>query len=128
MDAGRGDAAHRHDGARQLALQGALLVQVLLELGLAQHRLVVENLVADAARGHEPLARQHQARRADLVAADEDGRAVALGAVLDARLVQGGADLGGFAQVEVGIEESVGRLAYPQHDGDQHGRDAGGDA
>jgi hypothetical protein len=102
------DAAHGHDGARQLAFEGALLIEVLLELGLAQHRLVVEDFVADAARGHEPLARHQHAGLAHLVAADEDRRAVALGAVFDAGAVQRGGDFRGFTQVEVGIQQGVG--------------------
>ena len=128
VHAGGGDAAHGHDGARQLALEGALLVQLLLELGLAEHRLVVEDLVAHRAGGHETLARQHQAGFAHLVAVDHDGGAVALGRVFDAGLIQGRGDLARFLQVQVGIEQGVRRLADAQHHGDQHGRDAGGDA
>ncbi len=128
VDAGGGDAAHRHDGARQFALQGALFVQLLLELGLAQDRLVVEQLVADRARRHQSLAGDQHPGRAHLVAVDHDGRAVALGRIFDVGLVQGGGDLAGLAQVQVGIEQRVGRLAHTQHDGDQHGGHAGGDA
>ena len=65
-----------------------VLALFLLELGLAQHRLVVEDLVADRAGGHESLAGDQHARLADLVAADEDGRAVALRGIFDAGAVQ----------------------------------------
>ena len=80
--------SQRADGAGQFAFQGALAVQVLDEVGLAQRRGVVEDLVADRARGRQALARQHQAGGGHLVAVDHDGRAVALDLVLDAGLVE----------------------------------------
>jgi hypothetical protein len=128
MDARGGDAAHRHDGARQFTLQGALLVQLLLELGLAQHRLAVEELVTDRSGRHETLAGDQHPRRADVVAIDHHGRTVALRRIFDARLLQGAGDLAGFAQIQIGIEQGVGRLAHAQHDGHQHGGHARGDA
>ncbi len=128
VDAGGGDAAHRHDGAGQFALQGALFVQLLLEFGLAQDRLIVEDFVADRAGGHEPLFGDQHPRRAHVVAIDHDGRAVALGGVFDAGLLQGGGDFAGLAQIEIGIEQGVRRLAHAQHDGDQDGGHARGDA
>ena len=67
-------------------------------------------------------------RRADLVAIDHDGRAIALRRIFDVGLVQGGRDLAGLAQVQIGIEQRVERLAHPKHDGDQHGGHARGDA
>jgi hypothetical protein len=127
-DPGGIDAAHGQDGAGQLALEGPLFIEVLLELGLAQDRLAVEDFVADRAGGDEALAGDQHTRLTDFIAAHEDGRAVSLGGIFDAGGVEGGGDLGGLLQVEVGVQQGVGGLADAQHDGDQHGRDAGGDA
>ena len=127
-DPGRVDPAHRQDGAGQLALEGAFLVEVLLKLGLAEHRLIVENFVADRARSHQPLAGNQHARLAHLIATDEDGRAVSLGGVFDPGGVESGRDLGRLLEVEVGVQQGIRSLADAQHDGDQHGRDAGGNA
>ena len=128
MDAGGVDAAIGQDGARKFAFQRTLFIEILLELGLAQHRLVVEDLIADRAGGHETLGRRQHARRADLVAVDHDGRAVASTGVFDPGLVQGLGDLAGLLEIEVGIEQRVRRLADTQHHGHQHRRHAGGDA
>jgi hypothetical protein len=101
---------------------------LLDEVGLAQGAAGVENLVADRAGGHQTLARDQQTGRIDLVAGDQDGRAVAPGLVLDAGLIQRLGDRRGFLQVEVGIEELVGLLADHKDDRGDHGDRAGADA
>ena len=118
-DAGEGDAVQRTDGARQLAFQGALLVQVLDEIGLTQGAGVVEQLVAERPRGHQALARHQQAGGGHLVAVDHDGRAVTLDLVLDPGLVQRLGDRGGFLEVEVRVEQRLGLVADVEDQGGQ---------
>lgn len=104
--------------ASMLLLVGLPLFQEK-KLGLAQHRLGVEDLIADRTGGHEAASGQHQPCLADLVAVDHDGRAVAACGVGDARLLQRRRDLAGLAQVEVGIEQRVRGLADAGHHEDQ---------
>ncbi len=124
VDARRGDAVEGLDGARQLAFQGALVVEVLHELGLAKRRRIVENFVTDRAGGRQALAGQQQARLVDGFAVDHDRRTIALQLILDAGLVQVGRDLLGFFKVEIGIEQRF-RLGA---DVQKHGRQDGGHA
>jgi hypothetical protein len=126
VDAGRGDPLQRTDGAGELALERALAVQVLDEVGLAERGGAVEDLVADRTRGRQALARQHQTGRGDLVARHHDGRAVALGLVLHPGLVERLGDGRGLAQVEVGIEQGLGLGADAQDQGEEGRGDSGG--
>ncbi len=119
VDAGGGDALQRADGAGELAFQGALAVEVLDEIGLAERRRRVEDLVAHRAGGRQALARQHQAGGGDLVAGHQDGRAVALDLVLDPALVESLGDGPGLLEVEIGIEQGAGLVAEIVDDGEQ---------
>ncbi len=128
VHAGLGHPVQGADGARQLAFGGALHVQLLNEVGLAQRALGVENLVADRAGGGQALAGQHQAGGGDLVALDHDGRAVAFDLIFDVRLFEGLGDRPGLAQIEVGIQQAHGLDAQVQYDGGDEGGRAGADA
>lgn len=121
------DALHGLDRALQLALQGALAVQLLDEVGLAERIVGVEDFVADGAGAHEPFAGHHQAGAGDLVARHHDGRAVALGFILDAGLIQRLGDFRGFLQVQVRIEQLTGLLAHEHDQGHEHGDDTRAD-
>ncbi len=93
VDAGGGDAVDRADGARQLALQGALAVQAA---GRSRSgpgpRRCRRSRSRPSPEVTRPLPDSIRRRGGDLVAGDHDGRAVALGLVLDAGLVEGGGD------------------------------------
>ena len=128
MDAGGLDAVPALDGALQLALQGALAVQLLDEVGLAQRAAGVEDLVADRAGGHQTLGEDQLAGGVDLVAGDIDRRAVALGLVLDAGGVERLGGGGGFLGVDIGQQQLVGLLAHHHHHGGDHGDRAHHDA
>ena len=68
MHAHGADAAHGADGARDLALQRAGLVDLLLELGGGEAIGSVEDLVADGAAGGQALVGQRQPCLGDLSA------------------------------------------------------------
>ena len=62
MHAHGADAVHGADGARDLALQRAGLVDLLLEFGGGEAVAAIEDLVADGAAGGQALLGQHQPR------------------------------------------------------------------
>src|SRR5687768_16302316 len=55
MNARRLNASDRSDGARQLALERAQVIDALNEAGRRERIALVENLVADAAARRQPL-------------------------------------------------------------------------
>jgi hypothetical protein len=128
VDTGGAHAVPALDGTLQLALQGALAVQLLDEVGLAQRAAGVEDFVADRARGHETLGEDQLTGGVDLVAGDIDRRAVALGLVLDAGGVERLGGGGGFLGVDVRQQQLVGLLAHHHHHGGDHGDPADHDA
>ena len=83
MDARALDPADRADGARQLALERAEMVDALDEARRGEGVALVEDLVADAAAGRQALAGKLHADAGEVLARDEDGLAVAAGLVAD---------------------------------------------
>ena len=105
VHAGGTHAADGADGAHQLALQRAGLVDFLLEVGRGEAVAAIEDFVADRTAGGQSLLRQHQAgfrhlvgRHQDLVAAGCDP----VGDVVAAKHVH---HLGGVARVEVAVQQ-----------------------
>ena len=76
MDACADDFSDLRDGSRELALEGAPVVQLLHEVGHADGA-AVKDLESDAASRREPVAGELQAEVVDLRAGDEDRRAAA---------------------------------------------------
>lgn len=89
---------------------------------------LVEDFVADRPGGHQALAGHQQAGGGDLVAVDLDGRAVTAELILDAGLVEGGDDFGGFLGVEVGPQDLLGLGHEAAGQGDDRRQQADPDA
>ena len=128
LHAGECHPVQRADGAGKFPLERPLAVEVLNEIGLAEGAGVVEYLVADRARGRQAFRRQHEPGRCDLVARHHDGRAVTLGVVFDAGLIQRLADRGRFLQVKVGVEQRFRLTAHVQDKREERRRHAGRNA
>ena len=120
VDPGLVHAADVLDRPRQLAFEGALVVQLLHEVRHAE-RAPVEELVADGALRDEAGARELEAEVVDGVALDVDGRAALAEVVRDVLLPELLDDLGGVGGVEPAEEEGVVRPVGPVRHGPQHG-------
>ncbi|MNT26653.1 hypothetical protein D3C72_1622460 [compost metagenome] len=115
------DAADRFDGARQLAFEPALVVDLLGELAGAE-LLVVHQFEAHAAGLGQALRRELQARFRHLVARDQD-RAAALGELVGhVHLLQRRDDRAAVAVRHVGVEHLVVGAAAPQEESGRHRR------
>ena len=93
---GAGDAVDLPDGLGDLALEGALVGDLLLEGGGAELLLVEELEAGLRAAAGQPLAGEGDARLGLLAGDDGDGGAVVLELVGDAGLVERGGDLAGL--------------------------------
>ena len=105
MHAHAADTLHGADGAGDLALQRAGLVDLLLELGGDEAVGTIEDLVADRAAGGQTLAGQRHACLGHLIGRYQDLAAVGgdtIGDVAAGELID---HLGGIAQVKVTIEQ-----------------------
>ena len=77
------DAVYRTDGADDLALERARLVDLLLELGCGDAVGTIEDLVADGATGRQAFAGKRQPRIRHLRGGHQDLAAVACDAIRD---------------------------------------------
>ena len=121
------DAVHGADGAGDLALQRACLVDLLLELGGGEAIGAVEDLVADRAAGRQALAGQRQACLGHLLGGHQDLAAVGGDTVRDVAAGKLLDHLGGIAQVEVAVEQRHRLGAATQHHKRQHSEHAESD-
>ena len=119
MDARRLDAAEARDGARELALEGTLVVQALEEVRLPE-RLAVEELETDAAAPGEAAAREREAELVEPLGGHQDGAAAVLepeGRLLGAqRLDDRARVLLGQVREQRPIERPLHPPREPEHD------------
>jgi hypothetical protein len=118
---GAGHRVDRLHGAGQLALERALVVDLLVELRDAE-LLPVHQLEAGEAALGQAVGRQAQACLVHLRLRHQDGVAGGRHAVGDVALLQFGDDLASVALVEVGEQHRVFGRAVPQQ-GTGHQRD-----
>ena len=128
MDPGALDVADRLDGACELALERAQMVNVLDEVGGAEAVGAVEDFVADRAAIGQALLGHGQAQAPDLVAGDVDLAAVGPQLVGHVLLVQQGHDLAAVLAVQVAVEQGHLRRGQPAGQIDEKGQDARGNA
>ena len=126
MHARRLDALDGLHRAGELALQGALVVDVLDEGGGAEGVGLVEDLIAHAGRRQIVLGQRH-AQLGDLVGRNQDGTAIP-DVILDGHAVQLGGDGGGVARFQPGEEDGLGRLGDGARNIKEEGGQNGGDA
>jgi hypothetical protein len=120
------DFVERHDGARELALQGALVVDALRELGHAEIA-VREDLEAHRALEVDALAHHLEARGVHCVVRHQNRGAIFADLVRHLHAVELGRDRGRVPRVEIGKQRLVvvpqdpdrGRHAESDH---QYGR------
>ena len=127
LDLGAGDAVDLLDRPGDLALQRALVGDLLLEVGRAELLLVeqLEALLRAARRRGTPALGQRDPRLGDGGLLDGDRGAVRAQLVADALLVERGGDLAGVGRVERGDERRVRRRGRePQHE-EEHEHDDG---
>jgi hypothetical protein len=117
MHAGAGDAGDGRDGARQLAFEGALEVDLLVELGDAE-LLVLHQLEAHQAALRDALGGHAQAQVVDLVGGHQDRVAVVGELVGHVLLLQAGHHGAAVLFGEVGEQHGVVGLAAPQDHAD----------
>ena len=116
MHAGRlhpTDGAHR---ARELAFEGAQVVDALHEARRGEGVALVEDLVADAATGRQALAGELHAELRQVGAGREDRLAVGPGLVADAAGVEVAGDGGRVLHGQVRVEHAERRLRHPHDD------------
>ena len=129
MDARALDPADRADGARQLALERAEMVDALDEARRGEGVALVEDLVADAAAGRQALTGQLHADAAEVLARDEDGLPVAAGLVADGPRVEVLHDGVRILQRQLGEQHAHRRLRHPHdHEGEEADEREGDDA
>ena len=124
LDLRAADAVDLLDGRRDLALERALVGDLLLEVRGAELLLVeqLEALLAAAGGGHA-RGGEGDPGRADLRLLDGDRGAVGTQVVADALLVERGRDLAGVRRVHAGREDRVRRRGgEPEHE-EQHADD-----
>jgi hypothetical protein len=124
VDARRFDGVDGADRAGQLAFQGALQVDALLRLRLAELG-VVHQLEADHAGLGQAGGRQLQAHLVDLVGRDHDRGAARGELVGHLHRGQLGDDRAAFLVGQVGEQHAVVALRAPQADRDDDGHQAG---
>ena len=132
MHTGGFDARKRGNGARELAFEGAHIVEILHETRGAQGALLVEDFVAHLTLGRQPILRQLHADAGDLVAWDKNCvpiPAYFVGDVLLLQLVDDGRRvLEGQPRIERRqlwgrrAHEQEGEEPKHQHGDDGHGR------
>jgi hypothetical protein len=114
------DAVYRADGADDLALERARLVDLLLELGCGDAIGTIEDLVADGATGRQALAGKRQPRIGHLRGRHQNLAAVACDAIGDVPAPELLDDLRCIAQVKIAVEELHLLGAAPQYHQRQH--------
>ena len=124
MHAHRGDRAHGADGARQLALQAALVVHLLAELRQADF-LLIQQFEADVPAAGQAAGGEAQPGFVDGRPRHENDRAVPRQAIGDILLLQRGDDRGAVAGVQVGKQDAILGLAAPQQQGREQGEHQG---
>ena len=127
VDAGRLDAVDGADGAGELALQRAQMIDVLDEAGGAERVRLVEDLVADAAALGQAAFGELHAQPGDLVLRHHDDAAVVADLVGNGLAFQVLDDAGGVLEREVGEQRRHLRRGDAHDDegeeADQRGRD-----
>jgi hypothetical protein len=116
VDARLPHAGQRADGARDLALQRAQAVHVLLEGRGGEGLAPVEDLVADRAAGGQAVACQQQPHARHLCLRHQHLRAARGEAMRDARALQRRDHLPRVARVEVAVEQGHRRLRRTQRE------------
>jgi hypothetical protein len=96
----RGDRA---DGARQLALERAHVVDVLNEVGGTEALGAIEDFVADGGAARQTFLGHHHARAPDLVLRHEDLAAFLTDPVGDVHLLEAGDDLAAVLRAEFAV-------------------------
>ena len=121
MDARRADLVDRADGARQLALEGADLVDLLHEVGGAERVGPVEDLVADRAARGDAFGGEGETQPRHLVLRHVDLRTVAAQLVGDALGIHALDDLAAVAGVEAAVEQRHARRREAGDNEDEEG-------
>ena len=117
----------RADGARQFALEGADLVDLLHEVGGAERVGAIEDLVADRAARRNAFGGQRQAQLRDLVLRHIDLRAVAAQLVGHALGIHALDDLAAVAGVEAAVEQRHAGSGQTRDDESEEGDQREGD-
>ena len=117
MNPGAGNGGDGRNGARQLAFEGALVIDLFVELGEAE-LLVFHQLETDQTALRNALGSQAQAQVMDLGGGDEDGVAVVGELVGDVLRLETGHHGATVLLGQVGEQHGIVRLAAPQHDAD----------
>ncbi len=115
------DLVDRADGARQLAFEGADLVDLLHEVGGAERVGAVEDLVADRAARGDAFGGEGETQPRHLVLRHVDLRAVAAQLVGDALGIHALDDLAAVAGVEAAVEQRHARRREAGDDEDEEG-------
>ena len=124
MNAGVLHRPQRFDSARQLALEGTLIVDLLAELADAEFFLI-QQFEADGAAFRQPLLRRAQAGFMHLFRRDQQRCAIFGKAVRDIHLRQLGDDGATVAVVQIAVQHAVVGTFHPQQQRDDD-RDRGG--
>src|SRR6185437_14653337 len=124
IDPGPSDRLQTGDGARELQLQRVLVAHVLHELAHAEAGALLQGGEAVVVR--DSLAGELQARLVQTLGRNLDAVGSGVQLVGDLRPIQGLGYLRLVLRRQVGVEETVGGTARPEHDPDA-GRDGGCD-
>ena len=117
MHPGGAHPVYGADGAGQLALHRAGLVDLLLEVGCRHAVTAVEYFVSDGATGRQAVLRQQQPRRGDLIDGNQDLATLAGQAVGDVVAGQVLHHLTAVAQIEVAVQQRhpIAAATHRQH-------------
>jgi hypothetical protein len=134
VNAGELDPVDRPDGAGELALEGAQVIDVLDEAGGAEGVGLVEDLVADAAALGQARFGELHPQPGDLVLGHHDDGAVVAQLIGDGLAIELLDDAGGVLVAQIGEQRGHLRGGHPQdHEGEEadesqrdgrHGRQA----
>ena len=126
VDARRLDAVERLDGARELALERAQVIDVLHEAGGAERLRLVEDLVADAAALGQAVLGELHAQPGHPVLRHHDDRAVVAQLVGDHLPVELFDDRRAVLEREIGEQRRHLRRGDPQDDESEEADQRGG--